>query len=141
MPITPYLVFNGHCDEALEFYRKTLHAEVTMLMRFKDNPEPPPAGCLPAGIENHVMHSEVHIGDAVIMCSDGAHTDHPSFQGFSLNLSFSDVAHSQKAFNALAEAGGKILMPFGKTFYSPGFGMVTDRFGVSWMLYTIPPAK
>ena len=133
MEIQPYVFFNGRCDEAIDFYKKALGAEVVMLMRFKDSPEPPPPGMLPAGSENKIMHATLRIGDAVLMASDGHCTGNTSFQGFSLSLTVPDTATSDRLFGALAE-GGQVQMPMSKTFWSPSFGMLTDRFGVGWMI-------
>ena len=133
MQIQPYLFFNGRCEEAIEFYRKALGAEVEMMMRFKDSPDPLPPGMLAPGFENKVMHSSIRIGDALIMASDGMAAGETNFKGFSLSIDAPDVAGVDRLFNALAE-GGSVKMPAGKTFWSPWFGMVTDRFGVGWMV-------
>ena len=130
MQVQPYLFFDGRCEEAIEFYRKTLGAEVQMLMRFKDSPEP---GHTPPGAENKVMHSSLRIGDATVMLSDGHCQGKPSFQGFSLSLSVPDAAEAERLFNALAD-GGQVQQPLVETFFSPRFGMVADRFGVPWMV-------
>ena len=131
MLVQSYLFFDGRCEEALEFYRRALGAETTMLMRFKDSPEPPP-GCAPSS-DNKVMHSSFRIGDTTIMASDGRATGKPNFDGFSLSLSVASEAEADRRFNALAD-GGEVIMPLGKTFFSPRFGMVSDRFGVKWMV-------
>ena len=133
MHIEPYVFFEGRCEEAVEFYRTALGAEVTMLMRYKDSPEPPPPGKLPPGSENKVMHASLRIGDATVMASDGFSSGQPSFRGFSLSLSPPDEAQAEALFTALAN-GGQVQMPLSKTFWSPRFGMVTDRFGVGWMI-------
>jgi PhnB protein len=135
--IQPYLFFNGSCEEAIEFYRKALGAEVEMMMRFKESPEPPPPGAVPPGVENKIMHSCFRIGQTTVMASDGDSTDEPSFQGFSLSLSVPNEAEADRAFNALAD-GGQVKMPLTKTFFSPRFGMVEDRFGVGWMISVAP---
>lgn len=132
--IQPYLHFNGRCEEAIEFYRKALGAEVTMLLRFKDAPEP--AMCMP-GLENKVMHANLRIGETVILASDGRCTGQISFAGFSLSLTVKNVADADRFFAALSD-GGQVQMPLEKTFFSPRFGMVADRFGVSWMVYVMP---
>jgi len=132
MAIEPYLFFNGRCEQAIEFYRKALGAEVLMLMRYKESPEPPPPGMVPAGWDNKIMHTCLRIGDANVMASDGC-SEGGTFQGFSLALSVADEAAAQRAFTALSE-GGQVQMPLGKTFWSPCFGMVADRFGVGWMV-------
>ena len=135
MQIEPYLFFEGRCEEAVEFYRKSIGAQVVMLMRFKESPEPPP-GTLPPRSENKVMDASLLIGDATVMASDGMSAGPPRFQGFSLSLTAPDAPRANQFFTALAD-GGKVQMPLTKTFWSPLFGMVTDRFGVSWMI-TVP---
>ena len=130
MQVQPYLFFDGRCEEALEFYRAKLGARVEMLMRFKENPEPMP-GKAPPG--DKVMHACVRIGDTAIMASDGYCAGKPSFQGFSLSLTVPSVAEGEKLMKKLAD-GGQVTMPFGKTFWAEGFGMVQDRFGVGWMI-------
>jgi PhnB protein len=137
MSIQPYLFFEGRCEEALEFYRGALGAEVTMLMRNKEAPEQPPPGMLPPGSENKVMHATFRVGDATVMASDGGCSGKPAFNGFSLSLTVRDEAEAKRRFDALA-AGGQVRMPLGKTFFSPSFGMVADRFGVGWMVYVAP---
>jgi PhnB protein len=133
MKIEPYLFFDGRCEEAIEFYRKALGAEVTMLMRFKDSPEPAQPGMVPPGSENKVMHANLRIGEMNVMASDGHCAGKPSFQGFSLSLQVKDEAEAKRLFDALAD-GGQVRAPLGKTFFSPAFGMVADRFGVGWMV-------
>ncbi len=137
MLVQPYLFFDGRCEEALEFYRGALGAEVTMLMRFKDSPEPPQPGMVPPGSEDKVMHASFRVGDTMVMASDGRCEAQPSFQGFSLSLSVPDEAEADRRFAALAD-GGQVQMPLAKTFFSPRFGMVADRFGVSWMVIVAP---
>ncbi len=132
MHVRAYLFFDGRCEEALAFYRNALGAEVTMLMRYKDSPEPP--GCpLPPGAENKIMHSEFRIGETTVMASDGRCEGQPNFQGFSLALTVPDEAEADRFFTALSD-GGQVHMPPAKTFFSPRFGMVVDRFGVLWMV-------
>jgi PhnB protein len=133
------LFFNGNCEEAVEFYRKALGAEVQMIMRFKESPEPPPPGMMPAGWENKIMHSNFKVGNTVVMASDGCSTEKPGFQGFSLSIAVPTEPDADRVFNALAE-GGKVEMPLTKTFWSPRFGMLTDRFGVGWMINVVPAA-
>ena len=137
MRIEPYLFFNGRCEEAVEFYKKALGAEVLMLMRFKESPEPHPPGMLAPGSENKIMHVSLRIGDASVMASDGRCTGQADFQGFSLSLTVANEAEAGRKFAALAD-GGQVQMPLGKTFWSPCFGMVTDRFGVGWMVSVAP---
>ena len=130
MQIQPYLFFDGRCDEALAFYQKVLGAKLERLMRFRENPEP---AANPAGAGEKVMHCAFRVGDTQVMASDGNCAGKPSFQGFSLSLTAKDVPEAKRLFAALGE-GGLVQMPFAQTFFSPGFGMVADRFGVSWMV-------
>ena len=137
MNVQPYLFFDGRCEEALEFYRKTLGAEVTMLMRFSESPEPCDPGMVPPGSENKVMHASFRVGDATLMASDGNCTGQPKFAGVSLSLTVANADAAKRLFTALGN-GGQVQMPLAKTFFSPSFGMVADRFGVSWMVYVAP---
>jgi PhnB protein len=138
MLVQPYVFFDGRCEEAIEFYKKAVGAKVEMLMRFKDNPEPPKEGCVAPGSDDKVMHACFKIGETSIMASDGmAMTGKPSFQGFSLSLTVKTEAEAKKMFAALGE-GGKVCVPLAKSFFSPSFGMVNDRFGVSWMVVEMP---
>jgi PhnB protein len=134
MQVQAYLNFDGRTEEAIEFYRKAIGAEVQMLMRNKESPEPPPPGTLPPGSENKVMHATFRIGDSTVMASDCHAKGAPVFQGISLSLTVDNAAQSEKCFGALS-AGGKVNMPLAKTFFSPSFGVVTDKFGVTWMIY------
>ena len=136
--VQPYLFFDGRCEEAIEFYKSALGAKVDMMMRFKDSPEPIPPGMCPPGSEQKVMHAALRIGEAVVMASDGMAGGKPEFKGFSQSLNAADEAEADKVFGALGK-GGKVTMPLAKTFYSPRFGMVTDKFGVGWMV--IVPQK
>lgn len=133
--VQPYLFFGGRCEEAVEFYRKALGAEVEMLMRYKESPEPPPPGMVPPGFEDKVMHASFRIGDSTIMASDGC-DETKGFEGFSLSLSLKTEAEVDRAFAALAD-GGEVRMPLGKTFWSPRFGMLVDRFGIGWMVSVV----
>jgi len=128
--VQPYVFFNGRCEEALEFYRSAVGAEVEMLSRFKDAPEP---GTTQPGMENKVMHASFRIGDTLLMASDGRCDGQPRFEGFSLSIVVPDEEKAESVFNALAD-GGKVTMPLGKTFWAPKFGMLEDRFGVGWMV-------
>ena len=130
MQVQPYLFFDGRAEEAAEFYRRALGAEVTMLMRFKESPDP--AGC-PAGSEEKVMHMSLQIGKTQVLASDGHCTGKPNFQGFGLTMAVDSEAEADRVFAALGD-GGKVQMPLAKTFFSPRFGMVADRFGVMWMV-------
>jgi PhnB protein len=130
--IQPYLFFGGRCEEALEFYKTAIGAEVLFSMRYKESPEPCP-GMLPPGSENKIMHASVRIGETTIMASDGRCEGKMVFEGFTLHLNAPDEAAAERLFAALAE-GGQVGMPLSKTFWSPKFGMLTDRFGVGWMV-------
>lgn len=140
MQVEPYLFFNGRCEEAIEFYRSKLGAQVEALLRFKDSPEPPPPEIVPPGSENKIMHARLRIGDTSVMASDGNCKGKPDFQGFSLTLSVPSEGEAEKKFAALGE-GGQVRAPLAKTFFSPRFGMVADRFGVGWMVLVSPPAN
>lgn len=133
MFVQTYLFFDGRCEEALGFYQQALGAELQMLMRNEDSPQPPPPGSLPAGSEKKVLHATLRIGDSLVMASDGVNGGQENFKGFSLSLSMDDEAGAQRVFAALAD-GGRVDMPLSPTFWSPCFGMLTDRFGVGWMI-------
>jgi PhnB protein len=130
MQVDPYIFFDGRCDEAIAFYRDALGAEVTMLLRFKNAPD---ASMIRPGTEEKIMHANLRIGDATLLVSDGRCTEHPSFQGFSLTITVADEEEADRVFAALSE-GGAVTMPMAKTFFSPRFGMLTDRFGVGWIV-------
>lgn len=130
--IHPYLFFNGNCEAALEFYKTALNAEVDMVMRYRDNPDSPPSDTIPEGYDDKIMHASFRIGDAMIMVSDGC-GETSTFAGFSLHLGTATADDAKRFFNALCE-GGQITMPLETTFWSPLFGIVQDRFGVSWMV-------
>ena len=137
MQVQPYLFFDGRCEQAVDFYRKSLGAEVTMLMRFKESPDPHPPGMVPPGWEDKIMHASFRIGESMVMASDGCSEGQPGFQSFSLSLTAADDAEAERLFAALAD-GGKVQMPLAKTFFSSRFGMVADRFGVPWMVVVAP---
>ena len=133
MQVQPYLFFDGRCEEALNFYRRALGAEVSMLMRFKDAPDKPPPDKVAPGSDDKVMHAEFRVGNSKILASDGNCQGRPSFQGFSLTISVGTEAEADKLFAALAQSG-TVQMPLAKTFFSPKFGMLADKFGVGWMV-------
>ena len=130
--VQPYLFFEGCCEEAIDFYTRTLGAKVEMKMHYSQSPDPCPQG-MPAGFEKKVMHAAFKIGETTVMGSDGMCSGQPSFKGFSLSVSARDEPEAKKFFAALSE-GGQVQMPLGKTFFSSAFGMVADKFGVSWMV-------
>jgi len=130
MQVQPYLFFDGRCDEALNFYKKAIGADVKMLMRFKDSPD---KSMLSPGSEDKVMHAQFQIGETTILTSDGRNKGQPKFDGFALTIAAKDETDADKMFGALAE-GGQVTMPLTKTFFSPRFGMLADKFGVNWMI-------
>ena len=134
MQVQPYLNFNGRCEEALAFYGKALGAKIERVMHFKDSPDP---SMVSPGSENKVMHSSFRVGDAIVLASDGRCQGETNFQGISLTLTVPDEAEAERRFGALSD-GGQVQMPLTKTFFSPRFGMVADRFGVTWMVLVEP---
>lgn len=130
MQVQSYLFMEGRAEEAIEFYKKTLGATVTMLMRFKEAPDQ--SMCVP-GADNKIMHAYINIGETGVMISDGRSTGQPKFEGFALSIGTKTEAEADKLFNALVD-GGKVTMPQTKTFFSPRFGMLADKFGVNWMI-------
>jgi PhnB protein len=133
MQVQPYLSFEGRCEEAIEFYKQAIGAEQLMMMRNEQSPEPAPPGMLAAGSEKKVMHAAMKIGESTVLFSDGSNDGNTQFKGFSLSLSVDTQAEAERLFTALS-AGGKVDLPLGKTFWSPCFGMLTDRFGIGWMV-------
>ena len=138
--IQPYLFFNGTCEQAVEFYRKALGAQVEFTMRYKESPEAPPPGMVPPGWENKIMHTSFRIGETTVMASDGCSAEKSNFDGFSLAISVSDEAEADRVFAALSK-GGQVKMPLTKTFWSPRFGMLEDRFGIGGMVSVRPPGQ
>lgn len=137
LKVETYLFFDGRCEEAIEFYKRTLGAEVDMMMRYKDSPEPPPPGMVPPGFENKIMHVSFRIGETRMMAADNCSDTKCKIAGVSLSIAAPNEAEAKKLFNALAD-GGQVKMPLTKTFFSPCFGMVADRFGVGWMIIVQP---
>jgi len=141
MLVQPYLSFEGRCEEALDFYKKAVGAKVEMLMRFKDNPEKDKMGdgcAAPPASDDKIMHSSFRVGDSLVMATDGMCQGKAEFKGISLTLNPKTEAEADKLFNALAD-GGQVQMPLTKTFFSPKFGMVADKFGVHWMVVVEQP--
>jgi PhnB protein len=136
MQVQPYLFFDGRCEEAIEFYREKLGADVTMFVRFKDVPESQ-TEMIPEGAGNKIMHARFRIGETAVMASDGHCEGHPNFEGFCLSITAATASDAEFMFAALSD-GGKVQLPLSKTFFSPRYGMVSDRFGVSWMVYVEP---
>jgi len=135
MHVQPYLYFNGRCEDAVQFYRKAVGADGIELLRFSDAPEPPPPGAIPSGWERKIMHGIMRIGDTTIMVSDGQGKSVAGFQGFGLTITVDSEPGADRVFDGLVE-GGAVVVPLGKTFFSPRFGMVTDKFGVLWLVLT-----
>jgi PhnB protein len=136
MQLEPYLFFEGRCDEALDFYRRTLGAEIEAVMRYKDAPKDMPC---PADVKpDAVMHARLRIGDTHLMASDGRCGGKAAFEGFSLSLTPASEAEAKRVFTALGD-GGQVQMPLAPTFFATSFGMLADRYGVSWMVYTPRP--
>ena len=131
--IQPYLFFDGRCEEALEFYKKALDAHVLMLVRYKESPVPHDSKYGPPPPGDKIMHARFTVANSVVMVSDGHCAGTPKFEGFSLSITVASEADADRYFNALAE-GGKVQMPLAKTFFSPRFGMLVDRFGIMWMI-------
>jgi PhnB protein len=130
MQVQTYLQFDGRCEEALTFYQSAVGAELISLMRCKEGPDP---GMIKPGLEDKVLHASFRVGDTTIMASDGYCHGKPEFKGFSLTIIVKDEAEAKTLFAALGD-GGQVQMPLAQTFFSPLFGMVADRFGVSWMI-------
>jgi PhnB protein len=130
LEVQPYLFFNGQCEAAIEFYRRTLGAKLTQLMRFKESPDP---AMRPPGSGDNVMHASFQIGTTTLFASDGCSEQRPNFQGFSLSITATGTAEAERIFAALAD-GGQVQQPLAQTFFAARFGMVTDRFGVGWMI-------
>ncbi len=133
MQVQPYLTFEGRTEEALEFYKRAIGAEVTHMIRFKEVPDAKEH--TPPGAEDKIMHSAFRVGDTTLMASDGRCMGKAKFDGISLSLTARDDAEAQKLFNALAE-NGQVQMPLAKAFFASSFGMLADRFGVNWMVVT-----
>lgn len=141
MKVEPYLFFNGRCDEAIAFYKKAVGAEVSFLVRYKDSPEPPqPGHSLPPNWGEKVMHSNLVIGETMVMASDGDSSSKANFNGFQLSLAASDEAEARRVFASLSE-GGQVRVPLIKTFFSPAFGMLEDKFGIGWMVMVATQPK
>ncbi|BDX08677.1 VOC family metalloprotein YjdN [Planctobacterium marinum] len=134
MHLVNYLIFNGRCEEAIEYYQKTLNAELVMLMRFEDMPAEGNEDCqMPEDMGQKIMHAEIQIGDSKIMMSDSPEQGPVNFSGFSLSIAADSIEQGSSLFSALAE-DGKVIMPLAETFWAKAFGMLEDKFGLSWMV-------
>jgi PhnB protein len=136
--VQPYLFFRGRCEEAINYYKATLGAEVHQMMRFVDSPEPPPSGMDMTAHKNKIMHATLRINGADIMMSDGMRSGPLDFQCMSLSLPVATAAEVDRLFNALVADGGTVQMPLDKTFFASRFGAVADKFGVVWMIIAQP---
>lgn len=138
MKIVTSLSFRGQCREAFEFYARVLGGRITAAITYGDGPPDMPVG---PEYKDRLMHCWLEVGDQAIMGSDGIPEFAPNYDkplnGFDVTLHTSDPAQARAWYEALSE-GGTTTMPFGETFWSPGFGMLVDRFGVPWMVNTIP---
>jgi PhnB protein len=137
MQVQTYLYFNGRCEEAIEFYRNVLGAEVVFASKFGESPDP---AMVPPGSDEKIMHATLKIGETTLMASDGTCDGQPRFAGFSLSVTPPTDAAAQGLFAALGE-GGQVQMPLSPTFFASSFGMVADRFGVSWLVYVPKPTR
>ena len=133
MRVEPYLMMSGRCEEALAFYQQAIDARTSMMMRFDESPDKNHPMPLPPDWDKKIMHGSMTVGDTTVMLSDGMCTEPVSFSGVSLSITADDEAQAKKMFDALS-VGGQVFMPLGKTFWSPCFGMTSDKFGVSWMV-------
>ncbi len=138
MLVQAYLSFEGRCEEALEFYRRALDAKVEMVLHFKEAPDRAAHTSIPSSMDDKVLHAAFKVGDTTLMASDGRCGGKPNFQGISLALTVPDIATANRRFAALAE-GGQVIQPQTQTFFSPRFGMVADRFGITWMVLVSQP--
>lgn len=139
MPTEPYLFFNGRCQEAIDFYTNAAGARLEAAMRYSQSPQPLPDGCLPPGWSEKIMHASVVIGGSRVFFADGNSAEKAKFDGFALTLSVPSAEEAARTFAALSD-GGAVIVPLAPTFYSPSFGMLTDRFGVMWMIM-VPGAQ
>lgn len=130
MQVQPYVFFNGRCEEALNFYREALGAEIVSMFRFSEAPDP---RMVPPGAGDKVMHASLRIGGSELLASDGMGEADTKPTGFSLSIGVESVDEGRRVFQALAQ-GGTVQMDFGPTFWTQGFGQLTDRFGIQWMV-------
>ena len=135
MPTIPYLFFNGNCSDAMKFYEKTLGGTLKALMKYGETP----GGAPPRSDPEQIMHAYLTLPGGDIMASDDmSGAPYQGKHGFAISINYPTAAESQRVFEALAD-GGTVIMPFGKTFWSDAFGIVTDRFGTPWMVSVEAP--
>ena len=132
MQVNPYLNFSGNCEEAFKFYEKCFGGKIEFKMTHGESPMAAQVG---PGWQDKVMHISLQIGDRRLLGSDAPPEYFKQPQGFSVSITAKDAAEAERIFTALAEKG-KVSMPLQKTFWSPAFGMLTDRFGIPWMVNT-----
>jgi len=137
MRVQPYLFFEGRCEEALDFYKSVLNAEVLSLMRYRESPVPVEEALVPPGCEDKIMHATFRVGHSLLMASDGRCEGQPRFEGVVLTISMSVADRAELVFTQLAE-GGEVRMPLTETFFAQLFGMVADKFGLTWMIMAAP---
>ncbi|MFM0321344.1 VOC family protein [Caballeronia glebae] len=131
MQLDTYIFYHGDCAAALELYQAAFGAQIATLLRFRDAPD---GGNAPPDWADKIMHGVFFVGDRAIMVSDGQHGQpHKSYSGFTMSITADDAQSGERAFNLLAE-GGSVLTPWQSTFWTQGFGMLTDRFGVPWLI-------
>jgi PhnB protein len=130
MKLNAYLTFDGDCKEAFEYYRNVLGGEITFMLSHRDSPAAEQTS--PEWLDK-IMHARLAIGGNVLMGSDSPPQYFITPQGFTVSIAVDDSSEGLRIFNALAE-GGIVRMPFEKTFWAEGFGMVVDRFGTPWMV-------
>lgn len=132
MQINPYITFNGQCQAAFKFYEQVLGGKITSQMTWGEMPGPDQ---FPKEMHQLIMHTSLSIGDQVLMGADAPPDRYQSPKGMTVSIHVKDKSDGERIFNALSE-GGSVTMPFSQTFWSPGFGMCTDRFGIPWMVNT-----
>jgi PhnB protein len=128
--LNPYLFYSGNCEAAFKYYEKVLGAKIEMMLRSDEAPESMPPQ---PGFEKKIMHGRMSINGNVLMASDAPPNHFHKPQGFAVSLTVADPIEAEHKFKALCE-GGSVNMPFGKTFFSQGFGMGIDQFGIPWMV-------
>jgi PhnB protein len=130
MQLNPYLNFNGQCEAAFKFYEQVLAGKITFMMTWG---EMPGADQFPAESHKLIMHASLSVGTSVLMGADAPPGRYQQPKGINVSIHLKDIAEGERIFNALADKG-TVQMPFEQTFWSPGFGMLIDQFGIPWMI-------
>jgi PhnB protein len=130
MEVNPYLNFNGNCEEAFNFYAKTFGGKILFKVTHGETPE----GHRNPELKDKIMHATLQVGDRVIMGSDAPQQYYSKPQGVYVSLNIKEVAESERVYNALAENANKVELPLQETFWAERFGMLTDRYGIPWMI-------